>query len=284
MTTVMTMNQWFCLQIAHQRGIELDVDLALSFASYYCKTNTMECLVVDGNTDSFLGPLMRAAERGCMQVVHWFVEHGCKDMELCLALTAAASSSKVEILAYLLRHVPRYVLNALSTEILKAAGERSGGSLDGIDYLLCSDFLDNSEATYHIADKIARSEDEGFSPDLKAFLQEHWSMQAFYRGRTRAHDHYINMMRVIKRGCSPIHLQDLPSALQLTIAYLPLYKECVSATGLLLSQSMRGELVETALQLQNDVGEESLLRYDKQSLLGILESRLPAFLLASYKV
>jgi len=44
------------------------VDLALGFASHYCKIGTMECLVEDGKADSFLGPLMRAAERGCMEV------------------------------------------------------------------------------------------------------------------------------------------------------------------------------------------------------------------------
>ncbi len=48
--------------------MELDVDLALGFASHYCKIGTMECLVDDGNAEAFLGPLMRAAERGCMEV------------------------------------------------------------------------------------------------------------------------------------------------------------------------------------------------------------------------
>jgi hypothetical protein len=40
----------------------------MGFASHYCKIGTMECLVEDGKADSFLGPLMRAAERGCMEV------------------------------------------------------------------------------------------------------------------------------------------------------------------------------------------------------------------------
>lgn len=53
------------------------------------------------------------------QVVQWFVERGCKDMELCLALTAAASSSRVEVAAFLLSHVPHHVLQTLSAEILK---------------------------------------------------------------------------------------------------------------------------------------------------------------------
>ena len=120
--------------------MDVDVDLALGFASHYCKIGTMECLVEEGNAVAFLGPLMRAAERGCMQVVQWFVKRGCRDMDLCLALTAATSSSQVEVAAYLLPHVPQHVLAALSIEILKAAGERSGGSLDGVAFLLHSDF------------------------------------------------------------------------------------------------------------------------------------------------
>lgn len=58
----------FLMQIAVRNGVELDVDLALGFASHYRKIGTMECLVDDGKADSFLGPLMRAAERGCMEV------------------------------------------------------------------------------------------------------------------------------------------------------------------------------------------------------------------------
>ncbi|XWS60036.1 hypothetical protein CRYUN_Cryun08bG0173600 [Craigia yunnanensis] len=147
------------LQIAQRNSLDVDVDLALGFASHYCK-GTMECLVEEGNAMSFLGPLMRAAERGCMQVVQWFVKRGCRDMELCLALTAATSSSQVDVAAYLLPHVPQHVLTALSIEILKAAGERSGGSLHGVAFLLHSDFLGDAAATYAIADSIARSDDE----------------------------------------------------------------------------------------------------------------------------
>ncbi|KAG0493217.1 hypothetical protein HPP92_004211 [Vanilla planifolia] len=94
------------LQIAQRNSLDVDVDLALGFASHYGKIRTMECLVEEGNAVAFLGPLMRAAERGCMPVVQWFVSRGCRDMELCLALTAATSSSQVEVTAFLLPHVP----------------------------------------------------------------------------------------------------------------------------------------------------------------------------------
>lgn len=186
----------------------MDVDLALGFASHYCKIGTMECLVEEGNAAAFLGPLMRAAERGCMPVVRWFVGRGCRDMELCLALTAATSASQVDIAAYLLPHVPRHVLAALSVEILKAAGERSGGgSLDGVAFLLQSDFLGDPAATYAVADSIAQSEDDAVAPELRAFLKEHWSEAAFAEGLRSGEDHFVNFMRVLKNGGSPMCLR-----------------------------------------------------------------------------
>ncbi|KAF6162358.1 hypothetical protein GIB67_008487 [Kingdonia uniflora] len=186
------------LQIAQRNSLDVDVDLALGFASHYCKINTMECLVEEGNAIAFLGPLMRAAERGCMQVVQWFVQRGCRDMELCLALTAATSSSQIEIAAFLLPHVPHHVLAALSIEILKAAGERSGGSLDGVAFLLRSDFLRDPSATYAVADTIAKSDDEAVAPDLKTFLREHWSEEAFLNGLRYQQDHYLNVLRILR--------------------------------------------------------------------------------------
>ncbi|GAA0148173.1 hypothetical protein LIER_07692 [Lithospermum erythrorhizon] len=120
-------------QIAQRNSLDVDVDLALGFASHYCKIGTMECLVEEGNAMAFLGPLMRAAERGCIQVVR-----------CCIATTSC----------------PQNVLAALSIEILKAAGERCGGSLEGVAFLLCSNFLGDPSATYAVADSIATSEDE----------------------------------------------------------------------------------------------------------------------------
>ncbi|CAN8254170.1 unnamed protein product [Cochlearia groenlandica] len=239
------------LHIAQRNSLDVDVDLALGFASHYCKLGTMTCLVEEGNAVAFLGPLMRAAERGCMQVVQWFVKRGCRDMELCLALTAATSSSQVEVAAYLLPHVPPPVLTALSIEILKAAGERSGGSLQGVEFLLKSDFLGDPVATYSVADSIARSsEDETIPSDLKSFLREHWSESAFETGMRESHETFMNFMRVLKKGESAISLRDLPAPLRVAIAYMPLYRDCVNAGGQLLSQRMRGQLVEAVRQLQ----------------------------------
>lgn len=268
----------YFIQIAQRNSLDVDVDLALGFASHYGKIGTMECLVEEGHAAAFLGPLMRAAERGCMPVVQWFINRGCRDMELCLALTAATSSSQVEVTAYLLPHVPQHVLAALSVEIIKAAGERSGGSLDGVAFLLHSNFLRDPAATYAVADSIARSDDEAVAHELKAFLQEQWSEEAFFEGLKCGQDDYVNFMRILKRGESPICLRDLPAPLMMVIAYLPLYRECVEASGRLLPQRLRGQLVEVAARLTNGaVNRGSHLN----ELLAVLENHLPPFLHAS---
>ncbi|KZV33661.1 hypothetical protein F511_12360 [Dorcoceras hygrometricum] len=264
------------LQIAQRNSLDVDVDLALGFASHYGKLSTMECLVEEGNAMAFLGPLMRAAERGCMPVVEWFVQRGCRDMELCLALTAAISSNQVKVAAYLLPHVPQHVLAALSIEILKAAGERSGGSLDGVAFLLHSDFLRDPAATYSVADCIARSNDEAIAPELRAFLQEHWSDAAFMDGRRQGEVHFSNFMHIVKWGESPICLRDLPGPLRVATAYLPLYRECIKSGGCLLSQRHRGHLVEAARRLGGVVLDKPGHR---RELLAVLEHHLPPFLL-----
>ncbi|XP_058101855.1 ankyrin repeat protein SKIP35-like [Magnolia sinica] len=266
------------LQIAQRNSLDVDVDLALGFASHYGKIGTMECLVEEGNAVAFLGPLMRAAERGCMQVVRWFVERGCRDMELCLALTAATSSSQVGVAAYLLPHVPQHVLAALSIEILKAAGERSAGSLDGVAFLLHADFLGDPAATYAVADSIAGSDDEAVAPELRTFLREHWSVEAFADGLRCGQEHYVNVMRILRRGGSPICLRDLPAPLRVAAAYLPLYRECVETHGPLLSQRLRGQLVEAVTRLGNrPVSEAS----QGGELLAVLEHHLPPFLVSA---
>lgn len=264
------------------------MDLALSFASHYGKIRTMECLVEEGNAIAFLGPLLRAAERGCLEVVQWFVKKGCRDMELCLALTAATASTQVEVAAYLLPRVPHHVISALGIEIIKAAGERCGGSLEGVAFLLRSDFLGDPCATYSIADTIARlSDDESSSvdPELRAFLRDHWSEAAFFDGLRQGEVHYMNFMRILQRGESPLHLLDIPAPLQVAVAYLPLYRECVDAGGHLLPQGLRGQLVSAVRRL----GSSSVSSTPSSSslegeitpwreLLAVLEFHLPPFL------
>ncbi|MED6122984.1 Ankyrin repeat protein skip35 [Stylosanthes scabra] len=263
------------LQIAQRNNLDVDVDLALGFASHYCKIGTMECLVEEGNAIAFLGPLMRAAERGCIQVVEWFVQRGSRDMELCLALTAATSSCQVDIAAYILPHVPRHVLSTLSIEIIKAAGERSGGSLDGVAFLLQSDFLGDPASTYAVADIIAKSEDEGVASELRTFLHEHWSEAAYLEGVRLGQEHYMNLLRIIKwGGC----LKDLPIPLIIAIAYLPLYRECSKAGGCLFSQRLRGQLVEATRRLGNTDDRVFDDITNSRELLLVLEHHLPDFL------
>ncbi|KAJ8551477.1 hypothetical protein K7X08_021492 [Anisodus acutangulus] len=265
--------------IAQRNSLDVDVDLALGFASHYSKIGTMQCLVDEGNAMAFLGPLMRATERGCMQVVEWFVKRGRRDMELCLALTAATSSSQVEVAAYLLPHVPQHVLAALSIEILKAAGERSSGSLDGVAFVLHSDFLGDPVATYAVADRIAKSDDDAVdvAPELRSFLREHWSEAAFSDGLRQGQEHYLNFVRIVNWGESPICLKDLPGPLRVAITYLPLYRESVKAGGCcLLSQRLRGQLVEAAKRLGGVVLQEA---NQGNELLAVLEHHLPPFLL-----
>lgn len=56
-----------------------------------------------------------------------------------------------------------------------AASDRWWSSLDGVAFLLHSDFLGDPAATYAVADSIAQSDDEAVAPELKAFLRGHWS-------------------------------------------------------------------------------------------------------------
>ncbi|EEC67953.1 hypothetical protein OsI_35687 [Oryza sativa Indica Group] len=264
------------LQIARRNSLDIDVDLALGFAAHYGKLDTMGCLVEEGNAVAFLGPLMRAAERGCLQVVEWFVNLGCRDMELCLALTAATSSSQVAVAAYLLPLVPKHVLAPLSVEILKAAGERSTGSLHGVDFLLRSNFLNDPAATYAVADNIAKSADEAVDAKLRSFMLEHWSEAAFSEGFASAQEHFVNFMRIMEKGESPICLRDLPLELVIAMAYLPLYRECVESGGRLLPQKLRGQLVEAAGRLE---GRQLDRASQGTELLAILEHHLPCFMI-----
>ena len=266
------------MQIAYQNNLAVDIDLALVFASHYCKLDTMACLVDEGNASSFLGPLIKAAERGCLQVVHWFASRGVSEIEMCLALTTAASGGHFTVASYLLEQIPQQILEALSTQILKAARGQGSGSLDGVAFLLRSNFLRDAATTYEAADLIARGATNGEPHDLVAFLKEHWSQAAFTEGLSAGEAHFVNVMRVFRRGASPVCLNDLPSQMVLGIAYLPLYQACVSeAGGQLLPQRLRGELVEAMNRLGEPAGVES----QGKDLVMALERHMPSFLIGS---
>ncbi|CAD6244044.1 unnamed protein product [Miscanthus lutarioriparius] len=247
------------LEVAYQNSLAVDTELALVYASHYCKFNTMECLVDEGN------------------VVHWFVSRGISEIEMCLALTTATSSGHFMVASYLLAHIPQQILEALSTQILKAARGQGSRSLDGVTFLLRSNFLRDAAATYEAADIIATGGTNGEPPDLVAFLREHWSQSAFAEGVSTGEMHFVNVMRVLRRGASPICLEDLPSEMVLGITYLPLYHECVSAGGQLLPQRLRGELLEAVHRLGESAGTEN----QGKDLVRALERHMPSFLVGS---
>ncbi|KAL0322800.1 UNVERIFIED_CONTAM: Ankyrin repeat protein SKIP35 [Sesamum angustifolium] len=87
---------------------------------------------------------------------------------------------------------------ALSIEILKAAGERSGGSLNGVAFLLHSDFLGDPAATYASSTQHCSIDDA--APELKSFLRN-WS--GSFSGRTEKESTFSNLVRILKWGNSP---------------------------------------------------------------------------------
>ncbi|TVU29630.1 hypothetical protein EJB05_21235 [Eragrostis curvula] len=265
------------LEIAHQNSLAVDIELALAYASHCCKFETMECLVDEGNATSFIAPLIKAAECGCLPVVHWFVVRGVSDIEMCFALTTAASNGHFVVASYLLACIPLNILEDLSQQILKAARGQSRKSLDGVAFLLKSNFLRDATATYDAADRIAMEGTVGMSQDLVAFLNEHWSKSAFAAGMSAGEENFMNIMRILRGGTSPMCLQDLPTPIVLGIAYLPLYRACRSAGGQLLPQRLRGELVEAVNRLGGPANMES----QGEDLVLALERHLPSFLIGS---
>ncbi|CAN6710322.1 unnamed protein product [Malus baccata var. baccata] len=265
------------LKAAQTNNLNVDVDRAFNFACLYSRFGTMECLVEEGNNVDFRTPLLGAAKSGCKPVVEWFVKMGCRDTELCIALVAATSSNQADVAAYLLHQLPDDLLAQRSFNILKAVGRVGGvNSLKGVAFLLGSDFLGDPATTYTVADTFAGSgDDDDANPELRAFLQEHWSERAFSDGIRQGQEHYMNIVRVLKWGESPICLAILPPELRVAIAYLPLYRECVNAAGSrLVSQRLRGQLVEAVRRLGGGVLDGV---NQCRELLAVLERRLPQF-------
>ncbi|KAJ1403966.1 hypothetical protein SESBI_26886 [Sesbania bispinosa] len=70
------------------------------------------------------------------------------------------------------------------------------------------------------------AKDEVVALDLKTFHKELWSEEAYIQGLRLGQENYMNLMRIIKWGKSPICLRDLSVPLTVAIAYLPLYRVC----------------------------------------------------------
>jgi hypothetical protein len=131
------------MQIASQNSLVVDTDLTMFYVAHYHKFETMECLVDEGNATSFIGPrnatsfigpLIKAVESRCLSVVHWFVNRVVNDIEMCLALTTAASNGHFLVASYLLAHIPLNILEALSQQILKVARGQGSKLLDGVAF------------------------------------------------------------------------------------------------------------------------------------------------------
>jgi hypothetical protein len=120
--------------IASQNSLVVDTDLTLFYVAHYHKFETMECLVDEGNATSFIGPLIKAVESRCLSVVHWLVNRVVNDIEMCLALTTAASNGHFLVASYLLAHIPLNILEALSQQILKVARGQGSKLLDGVAF------------------------------------------------------------------------------------------------------------------------------------------------------
>ncbi|KAL0909082.1 hypothetical protein M5K25_023608 [Dendrobium thyrsiflorum] len=172
-----------------KKNLVVDVELALQYASQFGKIRTMECLVVEGQATGFLNPLISAAKQGCMPVIQWFVNHGCQNVHLVVALAVAASNNQVDITTYLLHHIPLPFLTSKRNKIIKITYSLGGASLQGVSLLLQLNFLGDSVATYVVADKIARSDEDNVAYKLKVFLQEQWSEAAFLEGMMAGKNH-----------------------------------------------------------------------------------------------
>jgi hypothetical protein len=100
-------------------------------------------------------------------------------------------------------------------------------------------------------------------------------------GLKQGQEHYMNLVRILNWGGSPISLRDLPGPLRVAVAYLPLFRECVATGGCLLSQKQRGQLVEAVRKL----GGGSLEDVSQgKELLAVLEHYLPPFLVHTRNV
>ncbi|KAH8965255.1 hypothetical protein BDL97_04G107900 [Sphagnum fallax] len=200
----------------------------------------------------------------------------------CLAITDpyvvlafATAFRQTAAIRYLLDIIPKPVNVRPMMEAFKTAASENIGP-EGVLFLLHLNFLDDAKATLRAASMVAELEDT--TPDLKLWLREEWSKEAYIEGVQTGSSHYLNLMRVIKLGQGRLCIRELPAQLQAAIGYLPLYKDCCKTPGTLLSQRQKGELVEALRHLyrgSRKVSEAEILRADKAKLLFLLGACLP---------
>ncbi|KAJ7537209.1 hypothetical protein O6H91_12G102600 [Diphasiastrum complanatum] len=211
-----------------------------------------------------------------LPVLELLVECNCLSItDPYVVLAFATAFRQTAAVKYLLDIIPKPVNIRPMMEAFKTAASENIGP-EGVLYLLHLNFLDDPKATLRAATMVA--ELEHTTPELRDRLREEWSQEAYNVGAEEGSRHYLNIMRIIKRGQSRLCVRELPLQLQVAIGYLPLYKDCYRTPGSLLSQRQRGELVEAVRHLyrgSSTVTEVDVHKADKTKLLALLGAFLP---------
>lgn len=209
-------------------------------------------------------------------VVQCLVEEKCFEAA-CVYLDMAVTFCQGEALQYLLNALPRprdlvCMVNAVRCAASTFRGPPRGPQ--GVLLALHANFLDDPATTLREAEILAGLPKT--DPIVKMRLKQEWSQQAFVAGVAAGNAHYMTWMLLRKRSDSGF--KDLPTELQVAIAYLPLYKACCQAPGSLLSQRQRGELTTAVSHLFRGSGkltDAQVLEADKPTLLSFLALCLP---------
>lgn len=209
-------------------------------------------------------------------VVQCLVEERCYEAAY-VYLDMAVTFCQGEAIQYLLNALPRprdlvCLVNAVRCAASTFRGPPRGPQ--GVLLALHSNFLDDPATTLREAEVLAGSPKT--DPIVKMRVKAEWTLQAFEEGVAAGHAHYITWMLLRRRSDSGF--RELPTELQIAIAYLPLYKACCQAPGSLLSLRQRGELTTAVSHLfrgSGKVTDAQVLKADKPTLLGLLAVCLP---------
>ena len=209
-------------------------------------------------------------------VVQCFVEERCYEASY-VYLDMAVTFCQGEAIQYLLHALPWprdlvCLVNAVRCAASTFRGPPRGPQ--GVLMTLHANFLDDPASTLREAEILAGLPKT--DPVVRMRLKQEWSQEAFEEGVAAGHAHYMTWMLLRRRSESGF--KELPTELQVAIAYLPLYKACCRAPGSLLSQRQRGELTTAVSHLFRGSGkltDAQVLQADKSTLLGYLAVCLP---------
>ncbi|KAM1186752.1 hypothetical protein EV2_016340 [Malus domestica] len=128
----------------------------------------------------------------------------------CLVQASCAGNTEIVLVAaksgsYLLPQLPHDFHANKSIGILKVAGKHGGfNSLIGVAVLLRSDFLGDPSCSYLCCCRI--------------YCSEHWLAKDFSDGIRQGQEHYMNIVRILKWGESPVSLDLLAPEMRAAIA------------------------------------------------------------------